>query len=226
MNSSRPSAASAVNQMLPRLAAALHEVPVIGSVVGTPRVRDFAESPAHVCILASVAVGRLGGVLAALRGAGKTVFVNVDSCPGLAQDRGALEFLRDSGAQGAVSTRLSLVEKGHSLDLLTMMKVFVTDRSNLRRSLDAVSRGRPDLVEVMPAPIAARLDPEAKRLLSPYVAAGFVETERDAAAALALGASAVATSDPRLWRLRREQLVGSPGAAGAAGTAPTEKGNA
>ncbi|MEV5573134.1 glycerol-3-phosphate responsive antiterminator [Spirillospora sp. NPDC052269] len=221
MNSSRPSAASAVTRMLPRLAAALNETPVIGSVVGTQRVRGFVDSPAHVCILANVAVGQLGGVLATLRGADKTVFVNVDSCPGLAQDRGALEFLRDHGAQGAVSTRLSLVEKGHSLDLLTMMKVFVTDRSNLRRSLDAVSRGRPDLVEVMPAPIAARLDPEAKRLLSPYVAAGFVETERDAAAALAQGAAAVATSDPRLWRLRRSDLVS---AASTAGAATTKKG--
>ncbi|MFC4911860.1 glycerol-3-phosphate responsive antiterminator [Actinomadura gamaensis] len=215
MNSSRPAASSVVARTLPRLAAALHEVPVIASVVGTQRVRGFLDAPARVCILASVPVGQLGGVLATLRGADKTVFVNVDSCPGLAQDRGALEFLRDNGAQGAVSTRLSLVEKGHSLDLFTMMKVFVTDRSNLRRSLDAVARGKPDLVEVMPAPIAARLDPEAKRLLSPYVAAGFVETERDAAAALALGAAAVATSDPRLWQLRRDRL--------AAAVAPTEK---
>ncbi|WP_233616631.1 glycerol-3-phosphate responsive antiterminator [Actinomadura harenae] len=222
MNSSRPSAASAVTRMLPRLAASLREVPVIASVVGTQRVRGFMDAPANVCILASVPVGQLGGVLATLRGAEKTVFVNVDSCPGLAQDRGALEFLRDNGAQGAVSTRLSLVEKGHSLDLLTMMKVFVTDRSNLRRSLDAVGRGRPDLVEIMPAPIVARLDPEAKRLLSPYVAAGFVETERDAAAALALGAAAVATSDPRLWHLTRERLTAGTGAG--TGAAPTKKG--
>lgn len=37
--------------------------------------------------------------------------MNVDSSPGLAQDRGALEFIKSMGAHGVVSTRLSLIEK-------------------------------------------------------------------------------------------------------------------
>ncbi|MEV0265663.1 glycerol-3-phosphate responsive antiterminator [Streptomyces sp. NPDC050617] len=194
----------------PRLSAALAEVPVIASVVGPQLLRQFAEAPASVCILASMSVGQLPQIVPALRKSGKTVFVNVDSSPGLAQDRGALEFLKHMGASGMVSTRLSLVEKGRPLGLLTMQKVFVTDRSNLRRSLDAVARGVPDLVELMPAPIVAHMSPESQTAMTPFVAAGFIETAQDAAVAIALGASAVATSDPRLWQLRRDQLPPVP----------------
>ncbi|MFF4756772.1 glycerol-3-phosphate responsive antiterminator [Streptomyces sp. NPDC002514] len=190
----------------PRLTSTLAEVPVVASVVGTQLLRQFLTTPAKMCIVASLTVGQLPQVVPALARAGKTVFVNVDSSPGLAQDRGALEFIKNMGAHGVVSTRLSLIEKGRPLGLLTMMKVFVTDRSNLRRSTDAVSRGAPDLVEVMPAPIIARMSPQAQRAMSPSVAAGFVETPADVALALALGSVAAATSDPRLWHLRRDQL--------------------
>ncbi|MFF5683786.1 glycerol-3-phosphate responsive antiterminator [Streptomyces albidoflavus] len=188
-------------------------MPVVASVVGTQLLRQFLTAPARVCILASFAVGQLPQVVPALGRAGKTVFVNVDSSPGLAQGRGALEFLKNMGAHGVVSTRLSLIEKGRPLGLLTMMKVFVTDRSNLRRSMDAIARGGPDLVEVMPAPIVARMSPQAQRAMSPSVAAGFVESPADVATALALGSTAAATSDPRLWHLRRDQLPPVPAAA-------------
>ncbi|MBA0052389.1 glycerol-3-phosphate responsive antiterminator [Streptomyces sp. AJS327] len=189
-----------------RLSAAFAKVPVVASVVGVSPLRQFLTAPATVCILASVAVGKLPQVVPALGRAGKTVFVNVDSSPGLAQDRGALEFLKNMGAAGVVSTRLSLIERGRPLGLLTMQKVFVTDRSNLSRNLDSVARGLPDLVEIMPAPIVPHMTSESLRALSPHVAAGFVRTPEDVSAALGHGAVAAASSDPRLWELRRDDL--------------------
>jgi len=209
----------------PRLSSALTsvfaEVPVIASLIGPQRLQNFLGAPAAMCILASVPVGHLPRIVPLLGNAGKTVFVNVDSCPGLAQDKGALEFLKAIGAHGAVSTRLSLMEKGRPLGLLTMQKVFVTDRNNMRRSTDAIARGGPDLVEIMPSPIVARMTPEAKRAMSPFVAAGFIETAADAAAALAQGAVAVATSDPRLWDLRRDTLTARVPPPPTTGSAPT-----
>ncbi|WP_413099788.1 glycerol-3-phosphate responsive antiterminator [Streptomyces sp. Inha503] len=208
--------------LAPRLASDFAEVPVVASVIGTQPLRQFLTAPAKVCILASFTVGQLPKVVPALVRAGKTVFVNVDSSPGLAQDRGALEFIKNMGAHGVVSTRLSLIEKGRPLGLWTMMKVFVTDRSNLPRSTDAISRGAPDLVEIMPAPIIAWMSERAQRAMSPSVAAGFVETPADVALALALGSVAAATSDPRLWHLRRDQLPPVPPTALKRPAAPQE----
>lgn len=202
----RPSAA----QLDRRLSAAFAKVPVVASVVGSQHLREFLTAPATVCILASVPVGKLPQVVPALGRAGKTVFVNVDSSPGLAQDKGALEFLKHMGAAGVVSTRLSLIERGRPLGLLTMQKVFVTDRSNLNRNLESVARGLPDLVEVMPAPIVAKMSPNALRAVRPHVAAGFVQSPEDVTEALGLGAVAAATSDVRLWHLSRDALPPAP----------------
>ncbi|GAA3367681.1 hypothetical protein GCM10017744_080790 [Streptomyces antimycoticus] len=218
-----PSLSPSGAALAPRLTSAFAEVPVVASVIGTEPLRQFLTAPAKVCILASFTVGQLPKVVPALVRAGKTVFVNVDSSPGLAQDRGALDYIKSLGTHGVVSTRLSLIEKGRPLGLLTMMKVFVTDRSNLRRSTDAISRGAPDLVEIMPAPIVARMSAQAQRAMSPSIAAGFVETPADVALALALGSVAAATSDPRLWHLRREQLPPVPPSALKRPAAPSQE---
>ncbi|MBO3681348.1 glycerol-3-phosphate responsive antiterminator [Streptomyces sp. NEAU-YJ-81] len=218
-----PSLSRSGAPLAPRLASVFAEVPVVASVIGTEPLRQFLTAPAKVCILASFTVGQLPKVVPALVRAGKTVFVNVDSSPGLAQDRGALDYIKSLGTHGVVSTRLSLIEKGRPLGLLTMMKVFVTDRSNLSRSMDAISRGAPDLVEIMPAPIIGRMTARAQRAMSPSVAAGFVETPADVALALALGSVAAATSDSRLWHLRRDQLPPVPPSALKRPAAPSQE---
>ncbi|MER7015531.1 glycerol-3-phosphate responsive antiterminator [Saccharopolyspora sp. NPDC000359] len=192
----------------PQLAAAFQDIPVCASVVGTARIKDFASASSQVCVLASIPVGDLANAVRVLVHLGKTVFVNIDACPGLAQDRGAIDFLTGIGAQGVVSTRAALIDRARALDMLTMQKVFVTDRSNLNRSLEGVGRSSPDLVEVMPAPIIPWMPDEARRVLSPFVAAGFVMDAAGVAHSLALGAVAAATSDPALWSLRRDQLRG------------------
>ncbi|MEU6262305.1 glycerol-3-phosphate responsive antiterminator [Saccharopolyspora shandongensis] len=190
----------------PLIEAAFADVPVCASVVGAARVKDFAAAPTTVGVLASIPVGELPKVVRVLVHLKKTVFVNIDACPGLAQDRGAIDFLTEIGAQGVVSTRAALIDRAGALDMLTMQKVFVTDRSNLNRSLEGVGRSNPDLVEVMPAPIIPWMPEEARRVLSPFVAAGFVTDVAGVAHSLAMGAVAAATSDPGLWSLTRDRL--------------------
>ena len=149
-------------------------------------------------------VGALEDVVAELNAAGKLVFVNLDSTPGLGHDQGALAYLRLVGAVGVATTRAHLVERAPRLGLLSMQKVWITDRSNLTRTLDSVSRARPDLVQAMPAIVLQYVEEQLRLLRIPYLAAGFVSSPPDVAAALRRGAVAVSTSDPQLWSLRRK----------------------
>lgn len=189
-----------------RITAAFEDVPVCASVVGSARVPEFVQAQSRVGILASVPVGQLPKIVSLLAGLDKLVFVNIDSCPGLATDRGGVDFLQEIGAAGVVSTRVAPIERARALSMLTMHKVFVTDRSNLNRSLEAVKRSGPDLVELMPAPIIPWMSATAREVMSPFVAAGFV-TDRDGVAhSLAMGALAAASSDSGLWSLTRSCL--------------------
>ncbi|MER6662941.1 glycerol-3-phosphate responsive antiterminator [Amycolatopsis japonica] len=189
-----------------RITAAFADVPVCASVVGTAKVADFANAASRVGILAAVPVGQLAKIVPVLTGLEKILFVNIDSCPGLATDRGGVDFLHEIGATGVVSTRVAPIERARAVSMLTMHKVFVTDRSNLNRSLEAVKRSRPDLVELMPAPIIPWMSAQAREVMSPFVAAGFVTDRSGVAHSLAMGALAAASSDSGLWSLTRSQL--------------------
>ncbi|KFU81206.1 glycerol uptake operon antiterminator [Amycolatopsis lurida] len=189
-----------------RITAAFADVPVCASVVGTAKVGDFANSASRVGILAAVPVGQLAKIVPVLTGLKKILFVNIDSCPGLATDRGGVDFLQEIGATGVVSTRVAPIERARTVSMLTMHKVFVTDRSNLNRSLEAVKRSRPDLVELMPAPIIPWMSAQAREVMSPFVAAGFVTDRSGVAHSLAMGALGAASSDSGLWSLTRSQL--------------------
>ncbi|PXX71746.1 glycerol uptake operon antiterminator [Nocardia tenerifensis] len=188
------------------ITAAFAEIPVCASVIGPTRVREFAEAAARVGILASIPVGQLPKIVPVLARLGKTVMVNIDSCPGLATDRSGVDFLHEIGASGVVSTRVAPLERARALTMLSMHKVFVTDRSNLNRSVEAVKRSTPDLVELMPAPIIPWMSEEARSALSPFVAAGFVADKSGVIHSLATGALAAASSDSGLWSLTRAEL--------------------
>jgi glycerol uptake operon antiterminator len=173
--------------------------PVIASVFGAGCVARFLDSGCQLCILAHVSLHELEGLLQQLDRAGKFTFVNMDACSGLGQDRGAVEYLKKIGTQGVVSTKTAMIQRANSLNMVTMQKVFVTDRSNLPRSAAALEQSKPHLVQVMPWPVIAHLTEGEKRSLSPFIAAGFIRTESDVATALRAGAKGVSTSANELW---------------------------
>ncbi|WP_433206136.1 glycerol-3-phosphate responsive antiterminator [Nocardia sp. CA-107356] len=189
-----------------RLLTALAEYPVMASLVGVTMADRFATTSTPLGILASVPLGDLEATVRQTTAAGKIVFVNMDSTPGLGHDPGALTYLKGIGAIGICSTRAAIVERASGLGLLAMQKVFVTDRSNLHRSIQSIARSNPDLVQLMPAIVLRYTEQQARDLGVPYLAAGFVQGEADVVEALQHGAAGVCTSDEDLWELRRSSL--------------------
>ncbi|MBB5079433.1 glycerol-3-phosphate responsive antiterminator [Nonomuraea endophytica] len=193
-----------------RLLAALAEHPVMASLVGVEMAERFTSSTATpLGILASIPLGDLAATVGLTVEAGKIGFVNIDSTPGLGHDPGALAYLQGIGAVGICSTRQAMIERATGLGLLTMQKVFVTDRSNLRRSLQSITRSQPDLVQVMPAMVLRHVERQIREVGVPCLAAGFVQSADDVVAALKHGAVGVCTSDEELWDLRRSSLRAS-----------------
>ncbi|MBE1534715.1 glycerol-3-phosphate responsive antiterminator [Actinomadura algeriensis] len=189
-----------------RLLTALAEYPVMASLVGVDMAERFTATPAPLGVLASVPLADIQATVAKTVDAGKIVFVNMDSTPGLGHDPGALTYLKGIGAVAVCSTRAGIVERASALGLLAMQKVFVTDRSNLHRSVQSIARSQPDLVQLMPAVVLPYVERRARDLGVPYLAAGFVQGASDVADALRHGAAGVCTSDEDLWDLRRTAL--------------------
>lgn len=184
------------------LGARLQRHPVIATLYGTSLLDAFIGSEAEVAIVASVELRKVQSVMAVLNNAGKFVIFNVDSCEGISQDKGGIDFLIDMGVPGLVSTRVPTIQRANRAGLITMQKVFVTDRSTWPRSLKAIEQSDPNLVQLMPAPMLPYLQKEDRAALPPIVTSGFISNEDNVRSALHDGAVAVSTSDSRLWETR------------------------
>ena len=185
--------------MIKNLGVLLARQPVIMAIYGIEQLKTALSSKAEVCIIANIDLIKLQPVIELLSKAGKYVIVNIDSCNGLSQDKGGIDYVAETGAMGLLSTRLQTVQRAKKCGLITMQKIFVTDRSTWLRSLKAVEQSEPDYVQLMPAQMLPLLPQADRNVLPPIVTSGFVCNEEHARTALLHGAIAVSSSDSALW---------------------------
>lgn len=186
-------------QRLERLAG-LSRFPVVPAILDDPMVEPFTESSAIACILAQFSLTDLESTLERIHSQGdQLVIVNIDSIIGLAQDRGGIDYLAKIGADGVVTTRGSLISRGAEAGLVTIQKLFVTDRSNLHRAVSAVQGAKADLLQIMPSPVLPFVADHPIMRLRPVIAGGFIRDQADIDRALEHGAIAVSVSSPELW---------------------------
>lgn len=188
------------------LAVRLTRHPVIATLYGAELIDDFIASEAEISIVANFELRRLQSVIKSLTDAKKYPIVNIDSCDGLSQDKGGVDYLAEIGAKGLVSTRVATVQRAKKAGLVSIQKVFVTDRSTFPRSVSALEQSEPNLVQLMPAPMLPHIPAQYRKAMPPIVASGFVCGREDALSAISNGAIAVSTSDKKLWKLSGQSL--------------------
>lgn len=180
----------------------LRDNPVIGTLFGENDLEQFCSRPTRFSFVANLPLVRVAAVFERLSAAATLPLLNVDSVPGLTANADGLEYLKSVGVPGIVSTHTQVVSRAADLGLLSVQKVFVTDRSNLRRAAATVKSSHAHFVQLMPWPVVPHLSPEFLRALGPFIVSGFVNEEDDIRAALRLGALAVSSSQKELWDYR------------------------
>lgn len=181
------------------LGARLKRQPVIATLYGADQMAQFLASRAEVAIVANIELKKLRLVVSTITKADRIAIVNIDSCDGISPDKGGIDYVADTGATGLLSTRMAAIQRANRVNLLTMLKVFVTDRSTWPRSLKAIEQSDPNLVQIMPAPMLAHISEAEKQSMPPIVASGFVCGREHVQQALSSGAIAVSSSDAALW---------------------------
>lgn len=132
--------------------------------------------------------------------AGKPLFVHMDLIEGVGRDKAGLEYLKNCGIDGIISTRSIIIKQAKELGLKTVQRVFIID-SQAIKSATAILKINPDMLEIMPG-VVPRAIKEFKNVLSvPIIAGGLIETKEDIENAFLAGASAVSTSMENLWKI-------------------------
>ncbi|MGD0862862.1 MAG: glycerol-3-phosphate responsive antiterminator [Candidatus Limnocylindrales bacterium] len=132
---------------------------------------------------------------------GKLVAVHLDLVSGLRGDRAAVEWLARSGADAVISSRGHLMAAIRQESMTAIQRLLLLSHTQLASGIAAITRSKPDIVEVLPGVIL----PEVRHLLPdlgvPLLAGGFVRTIEDVRALLDSGAIVVTSSREDLWSL-------------------------
>ncbi len=133
--------------------------------------------------------------------AGVQVIIHIDLIDGIGRDRPGLRYLQQHmGVNGVVSTRSNLLKEAQALGMLTILRLFVLDSAAYSTGINLLHTVQPDAVEMLPGVVLPHIAKEAARdIHRPIIAGGIIKTEQDIRAILQAGATAISTSQQKLW---------------------------
>ncbi|MGZ8514122.1 MAG: glycerol-3-phosphate responsive antiterminator [Candidatus Limnocylindrales bacterium] len=130
---------------------------------------------------------------------GKFVAVHLDLIAGLRADRAGVAWLARSGVDAIISSHGQLMPAIKQEGVIAIQRLLLVRQNQMHAAVAAISRSRPDIVEILPGVILPDIVHLLPKFNVPLLAGGFIRTEAEARAAVAAGAIGVTTSWPPLW---------------------------
>ncbi|WP_010274368.1 glycerol-3-phosphate responsive antiterminator [Paenibacillus senegalensis] len=191
----------------------LHKIgghPIIAAVRQMGDLNDALHSTVDNLFFMGGAVKEIVDSVRLTKQAGKGAFVHIDLIRGLSStDRESVEWIAEfAGADGIVTPKAHLIKEAKRCGLYGILHLFVLDSGALDNGLKLTRQLEPDGIELMPGIIDKITRTFASELeKTPVVASGLIQTETEASAALAAGATSLSVSNKALWNLSFEQLL-------------------
>ncbi|CAM5784781.1 MULTISPECIES: glycerol-3-phosphate responsive antiterminator [Brevibacillus] len=166
-------------------------------------MKDFdhiLESPYEYGVFLDTHIAQLKGLYDMAEKHKKKMFLHADLVQGLKNDEYAAEFLcQQIKPAGLISTRSSVILKAKQKGVLAIQRIFLLDTNALEKSYLLLEKTQPDFIEVLPGAMPAIITEVFERTKIPILAGGLIRTIDDVNMALQGGASAITTSNRKLW---------------------------
>ncbi|WP_416151952.1 glycerol-3-phosphate responsive antiterminator [Salipaludibacillus sp. HK11] len=171
-----------------------------------PAIRDLkdlekiASSNYEYVVLLNTHIGQLKSIVKMLHDHDKKVLLHADLIQGLKSDEYAAQFLcRDIRPEGLISTRKNVLLTAKKAKILTIQRLFLLDSIALESSYNMIDTIKPDLIEVLPGLIPHIIEEIYGKTNVPIIAGGLIRSNEEVDAAIKAGATAVTTSNKKLW---------------------------
>jgi len=130
------------------------------------------------------------------------LFLHIDLVAGLENNEAGLEYLAEySQLTGIVTVHHHLAAAAKRMNLLTVVRLFLSDTRAVERGLAVVSKSKPNAIEILPAAVALKVSGDFRALPIPRITGGLCRTEADVNEAIGSGCLAVTTTRQELWAL-------------------------
>ena len=134
--------------------------------------------------------------------AGKKLFIHMDFAEGIGKDRVGLEFVKQKGADGILTTKTGMIKPAKEIGLITVQRFFIVDSHSVDTAVDSIRIAKPDIVEIMPGVVCKKIAEFARKVNTPILAGGLVEFKEDVDNAIEAGAKGISTADRKRWNYK------------------------
>lgn len=175
----------------------LEQNPVIAAV-RDDKWAAALECPARVIFYLSANLLTVAEKAAQAHAHGKYMMVHLDLAEGIGRDKTGVQFLRQCGVDGVLSTRPNLIRLAKEQGLIAIQRFFLLDSMGMESIAEMLKTTSPHLMELMPGVIHKAISRFCQGSI-PVIAGGLIETKAEVTAALRHGATAVSTGNTQLW---------------------------
>lgn len=182
-----------------KILSLLDDCPVIAAVKDKGIV-EAVSSPSSIIFDLGANINTVKDSIELAHGNGKMIFVHIDLAEGIGKDRYGIDYLKDLGVDGIISTRGNLIKAAKERSLITVKRVFTLDSQGVVSAMADIDDPSADIIEIMPGVIPKIIE-RFSNSGKPIIAGGLIETKAEITAALSHGAVAVSTGKKELWYL-------------------------
>jgi len=164
-------------------------------------IKAFLKTDIKYCILVDFQLAQLNDVIQHLKEHDRKVLVHIDMIKGLTADEyGAIHLIQNYHVDGIISIKPKVISVCKKRNVIGMQRIFLKDSISLKRSLEVISKSRPDCLEILPA-VSTNIISYIKDVLKCEVfSGGLISSEEEIQDCLKAGAIGITVSNPKLWK--------------------------
>lgn len=132
--------------------------------------------------------------------AGKKLFIHLDLASGIGKDKSGIDYVKNMGVDGIISTRANIIKLAREASLHTVQRFFAVDSQSVATAAESRKNSKADMIEIMPGVIPKVISDLRKLVSVPIIAGGLIESEAEIKSVIAAGAAAVSTGKASLWK--------------------------
>lgn len=164
-------------------------------------IKKFLKTDIKYCILVDFQLAEIGEIICDLKKHDRKILVHIDMIKGLSADEyGAIHLIQNHRVDGIISIKPKVIAICKKRRVIAMQRIFLKDSISLKRSLEIISKTKPDCLEILPA-VSTNVIKHIKEVLGCEVfSGGLISSEKEITACLEAGSIGITVSNPDLWQ--------------------------
>lgn len=135
------------------------------------------------------------------------LLIHVDLIAGLENNDAGIAFLAQfPRISGVVTVHQQLIAAARKANMLSVLRIFLSDSRALERGLHIIGKSRPDVVDLLPIAAAVKVADLFQGVKPPFITGGLCRSREDVREALSAGSRGVTSTNAELWKLNATGL--------------------